>query len=376
MKIGITTLWYTKDNYGGMLQTFALQRYLRNNGHNAFIIRFRNKNKKRYRVILYIKYFMKYCGIRKFDTELCWDKARQLAKKRLFDKFCEEYIDISDKEFYSIQEIKNNYPQCDVYITGSDQVWSRPIEDNPLDRILYLDFGPQSTKRIAYAVSFGHEVFPCGNRSFFTSLVSKFDKVSVREANGVKICKELGINAVRCVDTTLLLDLNIYKSLMAKQKYQLEYVYLYTVNISKSSDIYWTELRDYISKEGLQSIVTTASGFEPARELFDGAIYDYATVNEWLSNIYYSKIVITASFHGVVFSIIFHKDFIYIPLRGNSNSGNNRLYDLLDSYGLRWRQANSFNDICSLFNKHIDYEHIDYTDINKQIVFSKSFLDL
>lgn len=371
MKIGIVTMWNTVDNYGGILQTFALQKYLRDLGYDAFDIRFSPRFGLKHEVKAHVKKVF-------IAFHLYKDKgvtAILNAKCRRFDVFRKKYIALSEREYHSMNDIQKNYPEADIYITGSDQVWARPILDGKsMEKIFYLDFGRVETKRIAYAVSFGHSTFPCVDEMEFKRLVNRFDKVSVREENGLKICAEFGIQANRCLDSTLLLDPKVYKDIMAPRKHQGDYAFFYTVNVSSPSEIFWPQLRDFLNSINIMSIVTTASGYKPAEEIFDGAIYDYATVEEWLANIYYSKIVVTASFHGVVFAILLQKDFIYIPLKGKFSTGNDRIVDLLSAYGLSDRIALSLDKAFVLVDKHIDFKSLDNEEILRLISISKEFL--
>lgn len=372
MKIGIITMWNASDNYGGILQTFALQKYLRDLGHDAYDIRFSpksgwgSKTKKAFKKILFMLHLY---HLNKLDMAL------KKAKKRKIDLFRKGYIALSDKEYHSLNEIQTDYPEADIYITGSDQVWAGSLEKkHSFNRIFFLDFGLDKTKRISYAASFGHDFFPCGDGALFSTLVRRFDKVSVRENNGINICQKFGINAIKCVDSTFLLEADVYKSMMTPRKHDCKYAYFYTVNVSSKDEIYWEKLRDFFNKFSIESIVTTATGYKAAEEIFDGAIYDYSTVQEWLANIYYSEVVLTASFHGVIFSILFNKDFVYFPLKGKLRSGNDRITDLLSECGLEDRKALSVKDAQQLVFQTIDYSNLNNRKLKNMINLSRDFL--
>ena len=358
MKIGIVTIWNCSDNYGGMLQTFALQRYLREQGQDAFIIRFYDRGSFKHRAKKLVKNILNFMHLY---------KQKQKIKLRRFDKFREKNIALSSHIYYSLKEIQRAYPEADVYITGSDQVWARDLKNN-FERIYYLNFGKTVTRRISYAASFGFSIFPCGDKKLYYELLYKFEKVSVREKLGIDFCKDCGIDALRCVDSTLLLPAKVYIDIMSPRKHFCDYAYFYTVNVSNPEEIYWGKLHDYYKSIGLESIITTASGYVTAKEIFECATYDYASVEEWLANIYYARVVVTASFHGVVFSILMHKDFIYLPLPGKLESGNDRISDLLYSSGLIERTAHDYEEAKRISNKHIDYEHIDDEEIKNLII--------
>jgi len=375
MRIGIVTYWYAVDNYGGMLQSYALQRYLRDLGHDAFLIRFKSVVfisvfKKKIKNILRILHILP--NYKELTKAL--QQQNKCLKLRNFAGFRDKNIALSPKIYKSLKEIKKFYPKADLYITGSDQVWACDLT-NPNDWIFYLDFGNKDTKRISYAASFGFSYFPVIDKMKFKELLSHFDLISVREDNGISICKKNNFNALRCVDSTFLLSKYRYMSLMSPRKYQEPFVFLYLVNVSTPEEIHWSQLKYLFETKNIKYIITTGSGYSPAKEIFDGAIYDYATVEEWLSNIYYSEIVLTSSFHGVALSIILQKDFIYLPLRGKNGSGNNRITDLLNSAGLQIRYTDNIEEVKRLMNEHIDYKHINDNLLEKLISESVIFLN-
>lgn len=375
MKIGIITHWKDKDNYGAILQTYALQKYLRNLGHDAYVIRYYAKSESKSTVQRFKKLLRNPFVIfkrRKFKALLKlnsrWNELRD------FDTFRNEYISLSPMIYYGLEEIQNTPPEADVYITGSDQVWCGDL-NNKQNWAFFLDFGTDTTKRIAYAASFGRSYFPCVDERKFQELVSRFNAVSIREGNGIKMCLVRGIKAVRCLDSTLILEANIYKELMAPRKHSGHYVFFYTVNVTNKKELYWNKLYPYLKERGIKAIVTTGSGYKLAEEMFEGAEYDYATVKEWLSNIYYADSVITASFHGVAFSLMLQKNFVYMPLQGKYSTGNDRVLDLLKSVDLMNRVANSWEETISILDTNIDYNHINNSDFLRLRNQSIEFLD-
>lgn len=362
MKIGIITHWKDKDNYGAILQTYALQRYLRNLGHDAYVIRYYTKSSPTSLAEKITKV------LRNPSVILKRKKFKQLLKKnsewnklRNFDAFRNEYISMSPMVYDGLEEIQKNPPEADIYITGSDQVWHGNLNDRQ-NWAFFLDFGSPETKRISYAASFGRSYFPCGDEAKFKDLVSRFDAVSLREENGFRMCNERGVKAVRCLDSTLILDVDHYKKLIAPRKHNESYIFFYTVNVTDKKELYWSDFVKYLKEEGLKPIVTTGSGYKLAEEIFEGAEYDYATVEEWLSNIYYADTVVTASFHGVAFSLMLQKNFIYMPLQGKYSTGNDRVIDLLNSVNLQIRIAHSWEGARTILNTKIDYKSINNTE--------------
>ena len=222
MKIGIITYWWSEDNYGSILQCYALQKYLRDAGYDAYLIRYdarkdetKNPNWTRLLKILNPVKLLRF---------LFYQKSRIiyiLKKKnnpRNFDYFRNKYINQSEKTYYSYNELVNNPPEADVYIVGSDQMWN--FNNLPLGKIkdkflaCFLSFGDADVKRISYAVSFGNEKL---NDDFVQEIslqLKKFDYISVREKSGIDICKQCGIHNAKWVpDPTMLLDADVYRTL-------------------------------------------------------------------------------------------------------------------------------------------------------------------
>ena len=184
----------------------------------------------------------------------------------------------------------------------------------------------------------------------------------------------MGLEAERCVDSTLLLDAGDYEEIMAPRKFNSPYAYIYSVNMSSSSEIYWNILKKELTQRGLLPVVTTASGYMSAREFLSDVLYDYATPAEWLSNIFYSTLVITSSFHGIVFSLLFRKQFIYFPLLSAFKSGNDRIVDLLKLVGLGNRIVHNEKDFYRIIKEDINYGETNFDCLNKLINCSKQFL--
>lgn len=370
MKIGIITHWKDLDNYGAALQSFALQRYLRDLGHDAFVIRYYQKAKTPTlaQKLLYVAMHPMVLFDRK-KNKAKLSKIPEWNKLRDFDSFRNQNIALSEKVYNGFQDLKENYPAADIYITGSDQVWGGSLV-NDQNRAFFLDFGTDETKRIAYAASFGRGYFPCEDEELFKKLLSRFTAISMREESGVRLLKERGMESIRCLDSTLLLSLDKYLPLVSENIHNFPFAFFYTVNVSNPQEIYWEQIHELLQKKGIESIVTTGSGYLQPEEMFDGAVYDYATVEGWLSNIAHSRLVVTASFHGVVFSFLFKKNFIYMPLKAKSAKGNNRVTDLLESVGLTGRMANDWNDVERLVEEEIDYEVLN--DSNFQALLEQS----
>lgn len=384
MKIGIITLWESSDNYGQQLQCWALQKVLRKLGQDPFLIRYNTSLKNTYsekiksRLKSIIKIILIYPLIKKVyrrketKNKLRWlSEYKKKNNYRDFIGFKKKYIITSSEIYKDIYALRSNPPKADIYIAGSDQIWSYPLSYEE-SKAYFLDFGSDIIKRISYAASFSLPEYPEKLKPVLRDLLKRFDAISVREDTGVRICESVGIKAELVVDPTLLLGQNDYKMLI-RQNQQKEndsnYIYVYHLNIEDKEEIHWDELKKLALNNNLSFRVTTSSGQLVGKELLDGVNYEYSTIPQWLSNISNAKFMVTTSFHGVVFCLIFHINFIWFPLTGKRSKGNSRVIDLLKSINL---SSHIFSEINSLEKVYTQSVNWDIVDIKLNLLKKKS----
>lgn len=162
MRIGIITYWSSSDNYGQQLQCFALQKYLKGLGHDAYLIKYMPTSKVPLwrRIVRFLKYhLLTPSGQKEKDKALAMVSQKNELNnvKRDFIGFRAKYIVSTDIVYHSIKELRENPPTADVYICGSDQVWNNRLEDENTAG-WFLDFGSPKTKRLSYAASIGREI--------------------------------------------------------------------------------------------------------------------------------------------------------------------------------------------------------------------------
>lgn len=367
MEIGVFTFWSSLDNYGQTLQSFALQRYLNNQqGVQAEVIRYyAARIPRKYKLLNWMKcLFLRIPFVTKYLPQK-W----RVENERNFSSFKNKWINYSSRISYGKEDLNRYSSKYDLLITGSDQVWSMLL-DNANNSVYFLDFGTKYQRRISYAASFGRKYYPISLKNKLEQCLSNLDAVSVRELDGIAICKSCGKKADLVLDPTFLLDRKVYLSLI-NSKQTASFAYLYVLNVTNKDDIYWDILSKYIKTSRIKG--TTASGYSTAQLKVDGVVYENSTIEQWLYNIANANIVITTSFHGVVFSIIFHKDFIFIPLQGEHAPSNNRVFDLLNNLGIGDRIVSDKKSI-----ERILLNHINYNEVAKKLEplreFSKSYL--
>lgn len=349
------TFWFSNDNYGQLLQCYALQKFLRDLGHEPFLIRydFRNDFKKccyfyRYLKLFNPKYIYKYL--------LCKIKSKEeKSTNRFFDDFRSKYI-LQSKDFYTnYTSLFNNPPNADAYIVGSDQVWNTWFTDSKkfINQIhaYFLDFGDDKTKRLSYAASWGVTSVPDKYCSELNPLLSKFDYVSVREKTGILLCEKCGYtNAEWVCDPTLLLTPDIYRGIYKEneiRKPEKPFILLYMLGNECNFDI--QIVYNFAKQKELDVVYVTGNNKVDKKNKY------FATIPEWLYLVDNAEYVITNSFHCAVFSIIFHKKFGVIRLSGKAKEWNSRFDSLFSTKitGNRYLDENDFS------NLEKDYEEKD-----------------
>lgn len=380
MRIGVITYWESNDNYGQQLQCWALQCFLREKGHDAFLIRqyvwppSKKKGLRRLKrwikdklaTILYSTNLAYNYNISRLFA-FCLDRE---ACRRQFPRFRRQNMKMS--KIYTYPEtLTANPPAADIYITGSDQVWNYDMPESSLKNY-FLQFGDKDVKRIAYAASIGHKDFPSEIQESIKSYLQLFSAISTRESSAVKAINMMGFDAKHVVDPTMLLKPEEYLLLANKESIR-ECVYIYSMNYEKKEDIPFCQIQQYAKEHELPIIVTTGSGYLPAKELFEDVEYSYATISQWIRHIADARMVITASFHGIVFSLLFHRNFIYTPLQGALSGGNNRILDLLNVLGLD-EQVLKHNKAISDYEISIEKWQIVDKLLDKYITSSVNYL--
>lgn len=358
MKIGVVTYWYGNSNYGMIMQCWALQQYLKKMGHEPYVIRFKPERPWYIRFVkLCLKYLLCVFSSRK-RAELSLEKYN--AKRdmdRGFEEFRRIHLDLSERYYKHLSELRKYPPKADCYVAGSDQIWCSDLSKDNEAKGYYLAFGEKSKRRIAYAPSFGRQQYSIDKQDLLRDALKNFDYVSCREKKGVEMCKGLGVNAMKVVDPTFLLGRGDYEQLV-RETHKQTCIFIYSVNIEYASDLCWEAIKTTFSNKKI--VVTPASGSIAGGELFGKEVeYDYATPGGWLSLIKSAEFVITSSFHGVVFSVIFNTPFVFIPIKGEFASTNNRITDLLDDLGLKDRIVMFEDEFQCKCNKEINWEYVN-----------------
>ncbi|MDN0071326.1 polysaccharide pyruvyl transferase family protein [Bacteroides caecigallinarum] len=321
MRVCIITL-PVQSNYGGILQTYAMQTILERMGHSVKVIGV-NTIKKLPPIYIYLLRIWEKKVLHKpvyvffeRDYNRYIKRSNQLIKQFIEDKLNMRYIN-------SFSDIEQS--EFDCFIVGSDQVWRRPFFINDFNTEIenaFLRFASGwDVKRIAYAASFGVDFWEylTTETSNCSELAKKFDAISVRELSGINLCnKYLGVKAIHVLDPTMLLETKDYIQLFKDKNAPQSKGELLTYILDETP-----AKKEYINR------IVSESGFTP----FSVISYDSVkpSIETWLRGFYDAKLIVTDSFHACVFSIIFNKPFSIIA---NPQRGVARIKSLLNHFGI------------------------------------------
>lgn len=358
LKLGILTQ-PLHDNYGGLLQAYALNKVLKSLGHEVVIINRHSRPNSKLREVasnLKNKITGKHSNIK--------SKLRSQEKKIISQNtqaFREKYIPnlsglITDNKGMK----KLNNMGFDAYVVGSDQSW-RP-RYSPNIRNYFLDFAEKqkNIKRISYAVSFGVSNWEFNEKDtkICASLAKKFDAISVREDSGVKLVSDyLGMNAVHVVDPTMLLDNEHYKNITKQERINASEgnlkVYILDKTQEKLNIV--KALEDKLGLKHFEVLPKKRLGLDKVEDAKD---FVYPNPAQWLRGYQDAKFVVTDSFHGTAFSIMFNIPFIAI---GNKRRGMARFESLLKMFGLEDRLIIDLEnfDAENYTQKEIDWKNVN-----------------
>ncbi len=341
MKIGILT-HYIRYGYGGLLQNYALQTVLKQLGHDPITLRVSVDKKSPVKIQIRNKLsFWAHLILHK-DMGVTAQQDDYITQ---YNKpFISKYLSITkpnrSSEDFKKATIDNN---CEVLIVGSDQIWRKYFL---YVSTCYLDFAEEMTiKRIAYAASFAVDFWEYTEEETlkFRKLAKKFDAISVREVSGVELCKKyLDVDAQFVLDPTLLLEKVDYERLVDEAGEKKSDGDLFTYILDKNPDKEYI-INGIVSKFGMKRFEcmphypTTYFNVKnhPQESI-------YPPVTKWLRSIMDAKCVVTDSFHGTVFSIIFNKPFFVLI---NKKRGAARFTSLLSLFGLESRIVSSIDEI-------------------------------
>lgn len=326
MKIALLTYFHTLS-YGATLQTYATIKALESLGHEVWLIN------------LYIP-----------ETASLPKRLLLLPKEYKHWKFRKKYFKHITRQYTSSEDLRNDPPEADLYMIGSDQTWNPDISEDKASSF-FLDFVKDNSKKVTYAASFGKDVIE-GNKWIskerIIELLRQFNHIAIRENTGKKLLAEQGIDSIQVIDPVLLFPK--YDELVGKPQQRKE-IGLFKIN--KTDESY-----SKAKKVGKLASIPVRSIGSLRRE--PGVICRYPEgIEGWMRAIASSRYILTDSFHGLVISLLYHRQFVILPgMRGRVT----RLRSLLQLVGLEDRimsTDDSAESISAKLQQPIDYDHVD-----------------
>lgn len=355
MKIGILT-FHNAINYGAVLQCYALKTFLSQQGHEVYVINYKNPFTEDYKkmmpwiplseekgIVKKIKYFVKSLFL--------------YHKRRKIDKVFKEFVDSrlnTTSNYHLASDIPNTY---DCIVFGSDQIWN-PRLCGGFDPAFYGQFPKGKTRFVVYAASLGDpSLITPSEWKEIGGLIGVFDRISVRELELKKALENrLSIPVTQCIDPTLLVNPNILSDI-AKSPDIDDYVFMYNVQRDDAAEGF----ADYISKQMGYKVVIGQSKpqMRNLRKDQNHLLVDMASPEEFLGLIKNARITIGNSFHTIAISIAFKKDFYSIDCRKPE-----RVKSLLNQLGLIDRHIKSID-------RHVIFKKVDYSNVEERLVMMR-----
>lgn len=341
MKKIVTITFHNANNYGAMLQTYALQKFL-SKSYETEILNYDNKNiSKPYKIFsLSPKKFLK-------------DVISYKKNKKRFNNFNSFRKNlVLSRKFNDITDIKENYPKAHVYIVGSDQIWNPNITGG-LDDIYCLNFGKNDFKKITYAASCGtvSNIKIC--EKSFIEKINGINNISVREKTlkeYIESITEKKVNVV--VDPTLLLTKQEWENLKITDRI-IKQKYIFVYSVSNANELLYDITNELSKITGYKIVYFDKYDLKNNYKYKKISGYEYGPV-EFLNLLYNSEYVVTTSFHGLAMSAIFNKIF-FISL----SSHPDRLLTLLETLELKNRIVTKKEDLNILMNNKIDWNRVN-----------------
>lgn len=348
-------------SYGSLLQAFATQIAFKTYGMTLELFCFEPSGRDNfYRRLMK---GIRYPNVIVEKTKEYWSNlihTEYLNSKKKRDK---EFLDFMYRNMVCTEVVKTieqrdkKIKDYEVVLSGSDQTWN-PV--NFGEKYFTCEFVPDEIKLVSYASSFGREKIPNGQVRGTRWYLGRFSKISLRETSGREIVKKLtGKMQPVVLDPTLLLKADEWYKYVANNK-QIDKNYIFTYFLSAKKE-FRKKVLNLKQETGFQVItVPHVAQYVQADIDYSDVLVNGCAPDEWLALIKDAECICTDSYHGMIFSIIFKKQFIVMKrFRDRSNvSANTRIYEVLDKLGLENRLWNGGNLYYQMRQK-IDYDLVE-----------------
>lgn len=362
-KIGILT-YFNYYNYGSMLQGYATQIALRkylNVKDSCLLINYRYTSAVRLSKVALFKLRLKRLPHYLTNLKEVIIKSRYASrlsvKNTLFDDFRDKYIETTDTFYRNKSDLQNASPVFDTYVIGSDQTWSPTVSGGYKETPMFLDYISDSHFKCAYAPSLGTSSFSEDDKIYLQNQIRKFDIISCRENDGIKLLQSLTVKRVtKVLDPTLLLTKEEWKKVAIYPELSSKgYILCYFIGHRD----YYRNFAKQLSKQLNLPIFYIPVSWKDCKK-DNNLLFDVGP-REFIGLIDRANVVLTDSFHGTAFCCNLNSNFYSFIKHpgGKSSADNSRLFDLLSSLRLEYRLLENYN------GELIKYSDIDFTLVNK-----------
>ena len=320
MKI-CTVTCQNADNHGARLQCFALAYWLTKKGHEVEVIDYQPDYMRGPRLWYwpktvkdFVKLFVRFP-----------DRLKDVRRHKVFSAFSRKYIPLT-RVYSSVDDLRKNPPQADVYMAGSDQIWN-PTFRNGTDPAYYLDFGPMDIRRESFAASFAvPKIEDEQKRIWIKERLKRFDRITVREQSALDILADMGIHGELQEDPVFLLSAEEWDEVLglnnlwhelnrADERYVLIYDFFLTDEIRSVAKKY--------ARENNCKIYAICS----KRVAYANRNFVYSGPDVFVNLVKHADCVISNSFHGTVFAMIYGVPYVIVD---RPDGLNVRMRDLLE----------------------------------------------
>ena len=350
MKVDIITR-HSVPNYGSLLQSYATQEAIKKIGHESEIINY-TRYEERYEnlanTLVKGKKWDKNIILRTIYKFIQTPNYAKMYKK--FKQYKKNFLSETQMEYGSIEELKRNVPEADVYCSGSDQIWGA-IGTANYDESYFLEF-VQEKKCIAYASSFGKTELNVDLKNNLNRLLKKYEHILVREQSAKDILINNNIkNVEQVLDPTLLLSNEEWEELAKRSNVKINerYILVYQLHDNKEFDKY---AKKFAKTKKMKLLRISPSLYHIIRS---GKLIYLPDQYEFLNYFLNAEYILTDSFHATVFSIIFNKKFIDIMPK---NKTGTRIESVLNLFKIKNRILKNYNDY-KLIDEKIDYDNVN-----------------
>lgn len=348
MKIEIITR-HSMANYGSILQSYATQKVIEKLGHDSEIIDYVRKDEKGNNIaetMLKRNNAWNKNKIKRFIYKCMQTPVYSYSYKK-FKNYRDHILKQTQIEYDSKQMLINQLPEGDIYCTGSDQVWGK-IGCDDYDDVYFLEFVPEGKRCISYAASFGKDEISEDLEKNLRQYLKKYNSLTVRENNAVNIVKKHGKDCRKTLDPTLLLNKDEWNQFIeSDEKTKGEYILVYQLH---NNDEFEKYVENFSKKEKLNLKRISISWLYAFKS---GNLEFLPSPQKFLKLIRDAKYIVTDSFHGTVFSILFEKKFMDILPKGTGD----RIFTILKELEIENRVLQEFSDYETI-KKEIDYEKV------------------